>query len=104
MANYSATSYSSTSPYFSTSLNNNYLDIIEFRNIPAETDDILFEITKTYEYRPDLLAYDLYKDVNLWWVFAVRNKSVINDSIFDFVPGTRIYLPKLSTIKTALGF
>lgn len=96
--------YSSTSPYYNTGLTNNYLDVIEFRNIPAESDDILFEITKTYEYRPDLLAYDLYKDVNLWWVFAVRNKTIIQDSIFDFVPGTRIYLPKLSVIKASLGF
>lgn len=95
--------YNSTSPYFKTSITNNYLDIIEFRNIPAEKDDILFEITKTYEYRPDLLAYDLYNDVNLWWVFIVRNKDILNDSIFEFVPGLKIYLPKLSTIRTALG-
>lgn len=95
--------YSSTSPYFKTSITNNYLDIIEFRNIPAEKDDILFEITKTYEYRPDLLAFDLYNDVNLWWVFAVRNKDILNDSVFDFVPGLKIYLPKLSTVREALG-
>lgn len=95
--------YNSRSPYYKTLLNNNYLDIIEFRSIPSEDDDILFEITKTYEYRPDLLAFDLYKDVNLWWVFAVRNREVLNDSVFDFVAGTRIYLPKLSTINTALG-
>lgn len=97
-------SYSPTSPYYKTPILNNYLDIIEFRNILSEDDDILFEITKTYEYRPDLLAYDLYQDVNLWWVFAVRNRAIINDSVFDFVPGTKIYLPKLSNIKTALGY
>jgi len=95
--------FSSTSPYYKTNITNNYLDMFEYRSILSENDDVLFEITKTYEYRPDLLAFDLYKDVNLWWVFAVRNRSIINDSVFDFIPGTRIYLPKLSNIKTALG-
>lgn len=95
--------YSGTSPYFKTDASNGYLDVITFRDIPGETDDILFEVTKNYEYRPDLLAYDLYKDVGLWWVFAVRNKSVIKDPVFDLTAGTRIYLPKITTIKTVLG-
>jgi hypothetical protein len=98
-----ATTYSKTSPYYSTSLSNGYLDVISFRDIPANTDDVLFEITATYENRPDLLAYDLYNNVNLWWVFAVRNKSIIKDPTFDLVAGVKIYLPKLDTINTALG-
>jgi hypothetical protein len=80
-----------------------YLDVIDFRDLPEETDDILFEVTKNYEYRPDLLAHDLYKDVGLWWVFAVRNKSVIKDPVFDLESGVKIYLPKITTIKLALG-
>lgn len=95
--------YNSTSPYFATPEVNGYLDVIEFRNIPAETDDILFEITPGYQYRPDLLAYDLYDDVGLWWVFAVRNKSVIKDPVYDIVAGVKIYLPKITTIRNALG-
>ena len=82
---------------------NNYLDVMELRDIPNQPDDYLFEITKTYENRPDLLAHDLYKDSNLWWVFAVRNKKNIKDPVYDFVAGTKIYLPKLSTLKTVLG-
>ena len=96
-------SYSKTSPYYSTDSSNGYLDVMKFRDIPAETDDILFEVTSTYENRPDLLAYDLYSDVNLWWVFAVRNKSTIKDPTFDLVAGVKIYLPKLSSIKKSLG-
>lgn len=80
-----------------------YMDVIDFRDIPSQVDDILFEVTKTYEYRPDLLAYDLYQNAELWWVFAVRNKSVIKDPIFDMVAGSKIFLPKISTLKTALG-
>lgn len=97
------TIYSKTSPYFNTSIVNNYLDVANFRDIPKERDDILFELTATYEHRPDLLAYDLYKDQGLWWVFAVRNRSVIKDPVFDMVAGVKIYLPKASTLKGVLG-
>jgi len=97
------TKYSKTSPYFKTEFVNGYLDVMTFRDIPYEKDDILFEITSTYEHRPDLLAYDLYKDQSLWWVFALRNKSVIKDPVFDMNAGTKIYLPKLSTLKKSLG-
>lgn len=95
--------YKNTSPYYSTEMASGYLDVMTARDIPAESDDILFELTKTYENRPDLLAHDLYNDVGLWWVFAVRNRNVIKDPIFDMTAGVKIYLPKLSTIKTALG-
>lgn len=95
--------YSKTSPYYTTVENNGYLDVMTFRNISVESDDILFEILKKYEYRPDLLAFDLYNDVNLWWVFAARNQDRIKDPIFDMIPGKKIYLPKLSSIKKSLG-
>lgn len=91
--------YSKSSPYYNTQLTNGYLDIIEITSFPKETDDILYEITKIYDNRPDLLANDLYRDSNLWWVFAVRNKQVLKDPVFDFQAGTKIYLPKLATIK-----
>jgi hypothetical protein len=97
------TIYTKTSPYYNTSIVNNYLDVINFRDIPKERDDILFQVTATYEHRPDLLAYDLYKDHKLWWVFAVRNRSVIKDPVFDLVAGIKIYLPKESTLQRVLG-
>lgn len=98
-----ATTYNQTSPYYSTSNSNGYLDVISFRDIAAQTDDVLFEVTSNYQNRPDLLAYDLYGDVNLWWVFAVRNKSIIKDPTFDLVAGVKIYLPTIETIKLSIG-
>lgn len=95
--------YSNTSPYANTKTTDAYLDIIEFRNLPNESNDILFEITAQYVNRPDLLAYDLYKDSTLWWVFAVRNKDIIQDPIYDMTAGKKIYLPKLSTMSKVLG-
>lgn len=95
--------YGKSSPYSKTEIVNGYLDVLNFRDIPAERDDVLFVITNTYENRPDLLAYDLYKDEKLWWVFAIRNKTKIKDPVFDMKAGTRIYLPKITTLKKVLG-
>mgnify|MGYP000143303183 CR=1 FL=1 len=97
------TMYTKKSPYFTTSIVNNYLDIINFRDIPKENDDVLFELTATYELRPDLLAYDLYGDHQLWWVFAIRNRSIIKDPVFDMVAGIKIFLPKATTLKQVVG-
>ncbi len=95
--------YTPSSPYYSTEVNAGYLDFLNFRSIPSLKDDLEYEITSKYENRPDLLAFDLYNDEKLWWVFAVRNKNVIKDPIYDMRPGTIIFLPRLSTIKTSLG-
>ena len=95
--------YSGYSPYYKTPINNQYLDLLVFTDIPTQPDDILFEVTSLYQYRPDLLAYDLYKEPRLWWVFSVRNKDKIKDPIFDMKAGAKIYLPKLSTLKKILS-
>jgi hypothetical protein len=73
------------------------------RSIPKRADDVLYTLNEIYMHRPDLLAYDLYDDVNLWWVFAARNPNTIQDPIFDFLPGAVIYVPKHNVIKQALG-
>jgi hypothetical protein len=96
--------YSKLSPYYSTQITGSYLDIVNLRNIPNQTDDVQYTLTSQYEFRPDLLAYDLYGDSNLWWVFSVRNKDLIKDPIYDMFAGQIIYLPKLSTLKNSLGF
>jgi len=95
--------YSNTSPYFNTPENNISLDFLNPRTITAEQDDIAYTIDRTYAYRPDLLAYDLYGTPRLWWVFAQRNPDVIEDPIYDFAPGRVIQLPKASNLKNDLG-
>ena len=95
--------YSNTSPYFNTSENKISLDFLNPRTITADQDDISYTIDRIYAYRPDLLAYDIYGSAKLWWVFIQRNMSVINDPIYDFVPGTVIYLPKKENLSKFLG-
>lgn len=95
--------YLTSSPYFNTDIVGNYLEVMSYRQIPKEVDDIVYTIKSQHALRPDLLAYDLYGDANLWWVFAVRNPNTIEDPIFDFQPGVSIFLPKSTTLKRVLG-
>jgi Base plate wedge protein 53 len=95
--------YTSTSPYYTTPNIKNYLDVINFRNISYEKDDQIYEVEPRHENRPDLLAYDIYGDSKLWWVFAVRNKDIIKDPVFDLKAGISIYIPKLEYLKNTLG-
>lgn len=97
--------YPATSPYYTTDVvNNKFLDFMISRPIPRLASDLPFTITKVYEYRPDMLAYDLYSDSRLWWVFAARNPNALGpDPYFNFVSGLQIYIPKMDTLKQYLG-
>lgn len=95
--------YSVYSPWYKTEVKDDYLDTLTIRPVSAEPDDFLYTIESQYMYRPDLLAYDLYGDSQLWWVFIQRNMDVLEDPIFDFVPGKKIYIPKSSSLQTVLG-
>ena len=96
-------SYTNSSPWAHTRQNNLYLELLEIRPVPAEDDDYRYVIENQYRHRPDLLAYDLYGNTKLWWVFIQRNMSVLKDPIYDFEPGTVIYLPKKSNLEKFLG-
>jgi hypothetical protein len=98
-----AVTYTNTSPWYNTTTVQDYLDILSIRSVSAEVDDFLYTIEAQYTYRPDLLAHDLYGEANLWWVFTQRNMDVLQDPILDFVPGTKIYIPKSSSLKRVLG-
>jgi hypothetical protein len=73
------------------------------RPIPKEDDDLQFLINATYQYRPDMLAFDLYNNATLWWVFYQRNPNTLTAPPLDFAVDVQIYLPKMTTLKTALG-
>lgn len=98
-----AVEYRSDSPYADTQMYSYYLDIMTPRRIPPRRDDVLHTLTRVHEYRPDLLAYDLYKNSNLWWVFQARNPNAFEDPVWDFRTGVKFYIPKKNVIETALG-
>ena len=96
--------YDATSPYFETGYSQFFLDSMVNRPIPKEDDDTMFTINLTYQYRPDLLAFDLYGTGALWWVFYQRNPNTLTAPPLDFAEGTQIFLPKVATLKAALGY
>ena len=96
--------YPATSPYYNTGVvNGKFLDVMVDRAIPKLPSDIYWEITVVYNLRPDMLAYDLYGDSRLWWIFASRNPNRLADPLFDFVTGVGIYLPKSDLLTQVLG-
>lgn len=95
--------YKKSSLYGTTFINQNGLDILNYRSIPALKSDVLYMIRPQYNYRPDLFASDLYDDPNLWWVFKSRNPEVLEDPIFDFVAGVEIKVPTIDIIKRVVG-
>jgi alpha-L-fucosidase len=98
------TSYSKASPYFKTNtFGNKYLDVLVYRPIDKHPDDVHYTIDRIYQHRPDLLAFDLYGDSALWWVFRARNPNVIDDPIFDFKAGVSLMIPKKTTLISNLG-
>lgn len=95
--------YSASSPWYETSQTTNYLEMWQPRPIPAASDDFQYTIQPQYNYRPDLLAYDIYGNPKLWWVFMQRNVDIIFDPVYDFRSGVTIALPKKSQLFAQLG-
>jgi len=98
-----ALEYGRYSPYSKTELFGTYLDVANLPVVPATEEDVTLTINKTYQYRPDLLAADLYGTADLWWVFAARNPNAIKDPVFDMTIGKIIFLPRKDTLQNLLG-
>ena len=96
--------YDSTSAYYLTPYSQFFLDVRTDRPFPRESDDQILVITQTYQYRPDMLAFDLYDNASLWWVFYQRNPNTLTKPHLDFKADVQIYLPKITTLRNALGF
>ena len=90
-----ASIHGDSSYYKETPIKDFYLDLwqAESYEVPASIDDEQMVISSKYHRRPDLLAYDLFGDSKLWWIFPMRNKDLLIDPINDFVSGLEIWIP-----------
>lgn len=91
-----ATEYDPGSNYRNTPIvDNKYLDIYVSPIVGDINDYDLQDIVveNKYNQRPDLLAYHLYGNAKLWWVFAEYNPDILVDPIIDFVGGMKIKAP-----------
>ena len=97
------TIYPTSSPYASTPQIGGKISNFVYRPIPPAADDKTLTLPTKYKSRPDLLSFDLYGSSMYWWVFAVRNRNIINDPIWDMIPGMIIQIPSAATLKKVLG-
>ncbi len=94
--------YNQSSPYYNTpQINVDNVQYLDFWNeifITPNINDNIMILDSMYQYRADLLSYNLYGTPQLWWVFMLRNPDVIKDPIWDFVTGITIYTPQKSQL------
>jgi len=72
---------------------------------PEKETDVLFEITSSFAYRPDIISYEFYETPLLGWVISyVNNVSNPLDRQDGLYPGRVIRIPDITTITTVLTF
>lgn len=91
--------YSAQSPYVDTYQTNWYLLPITLREVLPDNTDTYQEISTKYQFRPDLMSYDLYGTPAYWWVFMIRNMNLIRDPIWDFQANVKIWVPTKTRIE-----
>jgi hypothetical protein len=99
MANYTRKSFLQNAEV----INNRFLGMNNLPKIPRTASDEIYEIGTGYDERPDLLAYQIYGDSRLWWVFALRNPDLLKDPISDFKAGMKIILPSELAVRRVTG-
>lgn len=70
--------------------------------VPKLEDMDDYEIEAKYHLNPWVLAKDLYKSEQLYWIFAIVNPTII-DPLYDFKLGTVIKVPTASQVDEILG-
>ena len=65
-------------------------DTYHRKSYPVTENDRYMVITKTREYRPDLVSYESYGFVSLWWQIMEANGM---KDILEFEAGRNIRLP-----------
>ena len=68
-----------------------YYKNLQYPEIPLSSNDIY--VLTTDGDRLDLLANQFYNDVNLWWVIAVANPSVVRRDSYYLKSNIEIRIP-----------
>lgn len=89
MARYSESSLYRTTPI----TENKYLDILKMDLDLDQYETTTYTLTVKHENRPDRLAYELYGNPKLWWIFAFFNQDILIDPIVNFTAGITITVP-----------
>jgi hypothetical protein len=84
--------------YSATPVTDFYLDIAKLPTaeelLKNKTAEIIV-VDPKFEFRPDLLSYELYGNSSYWWVIALLNRTQLQDPIRDLQAGMVLrVLPK----------
>ena len=99
----STITYPSVSPYSNTPQTSWYLQNWVYKPIPPDSGDQFFTLSSKYNYRPDILSYDLYGTAAYYSVFCIRNPFLRKDPMWNFVTGLTIIVPSASYLKRVWG-
>jgi hypothetical protein len=84
--------YNNTSMYRNTPMNAKYLgNYVPPITLTNDTKTITVE--SKYKHRPDLLAFDLYGDASVWWIFTLFNRDNIVNPMYDLEPEMKLIVP-----------
>lgn len=78
-----------------------FWDTPNFPTFQPKNTDRYVNVTADYVNRLDLMAFDIYGDVDLWWVIALVNG-------IDLIPGDlvinqRLRIPSLADVRAAIS-
>ena len=86
--------YRSDSHLANTKVNGKFTELYEPGNELFNTGNKEHTIESKHHKRPDLLAFELYGNQRLWWIFMHFNPNIIKDPITDFTSGKTILVPQ----------
>lgn len=77
-----------------------FFDVWRPPRIKETVPPSIIRVTARYKNRPDLVAYDVYGDVTLYWVIAIRNN--IQFPMRDLAIGQVLFVPALEDVMAGL--
>lgn len=78
-----------------------FWDTPDFPQILPQENDRFLDVDDGYVGRLDLVAHDMYGDVNLWWVIALANKIDVIPTGVKF--GMRLRIPEKTYVDSLLA-
>jgi hypothetical protein len=79
----------------------NFIVLRTALNLQPADDDIFITVPGQLANRPDLISFNVYSTVDLWWVIYEFNG--IQDPLFGVPPNTVLRIPSLDRVLQAIA-
>lgn len=96
MSDLRATSRYNWSVYYIDSKNGDFYGTRQPLRLPRHNSDMFHQVTEADRRRIDLIAWQYYRDVNLWWIIAEVNNI---GNPLDIEPGTVLRIPAYDRVQ-----